>query len=304
MSWKKLGFIFKPSGNSSWMKTHAAVPFADHIKGDIFKIYFTSRNSKNYSHLASLKINLNSPTKIYDLSQKPLLKPGEPGTFDENGAMLSWIVHNKKKSYFYYIGWNLGLTIPFRNSMGLAAQLNSSQKITKSFKGPIMDRDINDSCFVTNPCVLKEKDHWKMWYLSCIKWKKISTGFMHHYYIKYAESKDGISWDRKNLVSIDFKNKSEYAISRPSVLKENGIYKMWFSYRGKFYQIGYAESKDGKKWTRMDQKAGLSVSPSGWDSKMVEYPHVFDHKGKRYMLYNGNGYGKTGFGIAVWEPTQ
>ena len=27
---------------------------------------------------------------------------------------------------------------------------------------------------------------------------------------------------------------------------------------------------------------------------MVEYPFVFDHRGSRYMLYNGNGYGATG----------
>jgi len=34
---------------------------------------------------------------------------------------------------------------------------------------------------------------------------------------------------------------------------------------------------------------------------MIEYPYVFEHKGERYMLYNGNGYGKTGIGIAVLE---
>ncbi len=34
---------------------------------------------------------------------------------------------------------------------------------------------------------------------------------------------------------------------------------------------------------------------------MICYPFIFDHKGKRYMLYNGNDYGKTGFGLAVLE---
>ncbi|MDH5276133.1 MAG: hypothetical protein OEW88_06890, partial [Gammaproteobacteria bacterium] len=31
------------------------------------------------------------------------------------------------------------------------------------------------------------------------------------------------------------------------------------------------------------------------------YAFIFDHDGKRYMLYNGNGYGRTGFGLAVAE---
>jgi len=34
---------------------------------------------------------------------------------------------------------------------------------------------------------------------------------------------------------------------------------------------------------------------------MICYPYVFKHKGRFYMLYCGNGYGKTGFGLAVLE---
>ena len=78
---------------------------------------------------------------------------------------------------------------------------------------------------------------------------------------------------------------------------------MWYSYRGqwdiKTYQIGYAKSKDGIIWVRKeDQMKHFDVSTEGWDSDMICYPFVFDHKGKRYMLYNGNDYGRTGFGIA------
>lgn len=54
-------------------------------------------------------------------------------------------------------------------------------------------------------------------------------------------------------------------------------------------------------WVRKDEEIGIDVSKQGWDSEMIEYPHVFDHKSKRYMLYNGNNYGKTGFGLAVLE---
>jgi hypothetical protein len=47
--------------------------------------------------------------------------------------------------------------------------------------------------------------------------------------------------------------------------------------------------------------AGIDVSNTGWDSEMICYPCVFEHKGTKYMLYNGNGYGRTGFGLAVME---
>jgi hypothetical protein len=35
---------------------------------------------------------------------------------------------------------------------------------------------------------------------------------------------------------------------------------------------------------------------------MVEYPWVIEDRGTRFLLYNGNGYGRTGVGLAVWDP--
>jgi hypothetical protein len=76
---------------------------------------------------------------------------------------------------------------------------------------------------------------------------------------------------------------------------------MWYSYRGPSYRLGYAESADGLRWQRMDEAIGIAPSPSGWDSESMCYAQVFDHAGQRYMVYNGNGYGRSGFGLAVRE---
>jgi hypothetical protein len=127
----------------------------------------------------------------------------------------------------------------------------------------------------------------------------INNSPKHKYHIKYAESEDGINWYRDKVVAIDYANDGEYAISRPSVIHDHECWRMWYSYRGQSYRIGYAESADGIHWKRLDSQVGIDVSTTGWDSEMIEYPFVFDHKGQRYMFYNGNGYGKTGFGLAV-----
>ena len=120
---------------------------------------------------------------------------------------------------------------------------------------------------------------WRMWYISCVGWPIVDDAPRHSYHLKYAESDDGIHWRRDGHVAIDFKDSNEYAISRPSVIKEGDLWRMWYSYRGTRYRIGYAESPDGRNWTRMDDKAGIEPSEKGWDSEMIEYPHVFDHKG-------------------------
>jgi hypothetical protein len=118
--------------------------------------------------------------------------------------------------------------------------------------------------------------------------------------IKYAESDDGIHWERNNNVAIDLSGPDEYTICKPCIKKDGRVYRMWFCARGKAYRIYCAESDDGIVWRRLANPA-IDASESGWDSEMVEYPFVFDHRGDRYMLYAGNGYGKTGFGLAVLD---
>ena len=43
-------------------------------------------------------------------------------------------------------------------------------------------------------------------------------------------------------------------------------------------------------------------TPGDWDSDMLCYPHVFECDGQVYLLYNGNEFGRYGFGAAVLEP--
>lgn len=299
MQWKKLGRIFQVESQSDWMHSHAAVPVAEKIDGNVFRVYFSARDKQNRSRTGFFEFDITAPEKILKVSSSPVLDLGPAGNFDDSGAMLSWITTTPKDKHFYYIGWNLGVTVPFRNSVGLAVQASGSTELKKK-SGPVVDRGPVDPCFTASSCVRLEGDVWKMWYLSCERWETLPNGEKKHYYnIKYATSKNGTDWDRTGVTCIPFKSSNEYAISRPSVLFRNGMYQMWYSYRGDKYRIGYAESPDGIHWKRKDEEAGITVSPDGWDSEMIEYPFVFEHAGSVYMLYNGNDYGRTGIGLAV-----
>jgi predicted GH43/DUF377 family glycosyl hydrolase len=303
LKWRKLGLVFNPSGEQDWMRGYAAVPIAEHLYDDIFKIYFSSRDCQNRSNTGYIIINILQPTHILDKSSSPVLAPGNLGEFDDSGAMATWLVDNNGESYLYYIGWNLGVTVPFRNSIGLSIS-EDRENFTRYSNGPIVDRTMNEPHFSASCCVIIDSGIWKMWYLSCTGWQIRDGKAEHSYHIKYAESDDGISWRRDGLVAIDFSEADEYAISRPSVIKDRDCWRMWYSTRGDSYRIGYAESADGRQWDRKDEHSGIDVSEAGWDSEMIEYPFVFDHAGRRYMLYNGNGYGKSGLGLAVLEQSD
>lgn len=299
MKWYKLGKVFEPNRNSTWMQTHAANTVAEHLVDDVFRIYFSCRNANNVSSIAFVDIDINQPFKVLKVATEPVLTAGDLGTFDDSGTSLSCIVNVNDKKFLYYLGWNLGVTVPWRNSIGLAVFNKESGRYEKYSKAPLLDRCDIDPYSISYPFVLKDGEIYRMWYGSNLSWGKEQKDMAH--LIKYAESVDGISWDRRDKIAIPFKDESEYAMSRPFVIKENNKYKMWYSYRGKSYRIGYAESIDGIDWQRKDNEVGINVSETGWDSETVEYPFIFDHKGKRYMLYNGNKYGKTGFGLAILE---
>ena len=193
----------------------------------------------------------------------------------------------------------MGSTVRMHLVAGLAVSVDGGESFTRVSRVPILDRtDAEPYTLNTAPCVLREGTCWRMWYVSGVGWVHRD---LPRYNIKYAESDDGIHWHRPGRVCIDFASAEEHALARPCVLKEDGVYRMWFSHKGEHYRIGYAESLDGLRWERDDTRAGIDVSMSGWDSTMIEYSYVFGHRGRKYMLYNGNDYGREGIGIAVAE---
>lgn len=299
MKWIKKGLIFKPQGQYDWVITHAMPPIPERIGEDLYRIYFCGRDNLNRSLVGYVEIDINDPTRILYLSEKPVLGLGDLGCFDDNGVTPAWIINHQNKQYLYYVGWNKRSTVRMSEVAGLAISRDGGKTFQRVSKAPILHRtDKEPYLILAAPCVMLENGIWRMWYPSCVVWLNPD---LPRYNIKYAESKDGIHWDQHGIVCIDFKSDKENALGRPCVLKENDIYKMWYSYRVDTYRIGYAESKDGITWERKDEEAGIDVSKSGWDSEMIEYAFVFQHKGRKYMLYNGNDYGRDGFGYAVAE---
>lgn len=302
MKWRKLGLIFCPDRIYPWMETHASYATPEHLKDDLFRIYFSTRDKVNRSSVGYVEININEPSKILNISDKPIISPGEIGTFDDSGISLGCLLRNGEQRFLYYIGWNLSVTVPFRNSIGLAISQGTQEPFVRVSQAPIMDRNEIDPFSISYPWVLREGNRWRMWYGSNLRTGPSEKDMRH--VIKYCDSPDGIHWNRKGVIAIPlFEDQGEYALARPCVLPSAQGYEMWYCHRGETYRLGYATSKDGILWTRHDDEAGLDPSPAGWDSEMINYPHVFDHRGKRYLLYSGNRFGLTGFGLAVLEPS-
>jgi hypothetical protein len=307
MIWKKKGMIFCPDGSIDWMKSHAMMPVVYQINDDLFRVFFSPRDALNRSRCASIDLLYeNDSFHLDNLTKEPILDLGPLGAFDDSGIMPTSIIEHNDLLYMYYNGWTLGKNVPFFSFNGVAISNDKGKSFKKYSKGPVILYRNNIDPFSTfAPFVIQHNGKFMMWYVSLIRWE-LNNGIPKHYYhIKFAESNDGINWIRNGIIAIDFKNEYEYAIARPMVIFENSIFKMWYSYRAgpinQTYRIGYSESINGIEWVRKDNQISLDVSPKGWDSEMICYSYVFKCHDQKFMLYNGNSYGKTGFGLALLE---
>lgn len=300
MEWIKKKHVFSASGEYEWMQSHGANPFLIPISATVSRIFFTVRDklSRSYITYGDFDADFN----LISLSPNPVLEPGELGLFDDSGVALGYILNLDGKLNLYYLGWNLKVTVPWLNTLGRAVWSEEENRFIKCGKAPMMDRSEEDPYSISYPSILFEQNRFRMWYGSNLGWGKSETSMKHVF--KYAESLDGIHWQRSNRIVVDLMHPGEFALSKPFVLKEEGqAYKMWYSYRANgnvlTYRIGYAESINGIDWIRKDDEAGIDVSKEGWDSEMISYPFVWRQNGELRMLYNGNSYGKSGFGLAV-----
>lgn len=300
MGWRRLGMVFNPDNIQPWMISHASLPVPVHLGDGRFRVFFSTRNAKSQSSVGYADIDIANPSQILAVSNQAVLSPGTAGMYDDSGVGLGCFIREASADRIYYMGWNLGVTAPWRNSIGLALGDVSAPHFERFSEGPIVDRSPADPFTISYPWVIKRgSGDWHMWYGSNLSWGTEQADMNH--VIKHATSADGISWMRDGKTAVGFKDASEYAMARPCVIFDRGIYRMWFAYRGDRYRIGYAESKNGLAWTRKEESVGIQPSDGGWDSEMICYPCVFQHAGKYYMAYNGNGYGKSGFGLAVYE---
>lgn len=311
MGWKKKGMIFQTDGKEDWNRTHVQIPTIEIMNDNSMRIYYSTRDERCRSYTSYFDVSIKDPTQTLYVHNKPILPLGDHGAFDDCGVMPSSIVHYGNETYLYYIGWNVRNTVPYQLSLGLAMASKGTDDFQKAYEGPILDRSQYEGYLVTTGFVIQNEtlEKWQMWYTSGTGWEEVDGKMEPLYCVKYSESDDGKIWRKENPIAIPYQNDHE-CIARPSVIIEDGIYKMWYTYRdivnyrtdkNQAYKIGYAESIDGINWERMDEQSGITTSDEGWDSEMIAYPCVVSNQGKKYMFYNGNGFGQSGIGYAVWE---
>jgi hypothetical protein len=314
MKWKKLGKIFDPTQHTL---TNRCVEFAQSpqtlVLTDRVRVYFSTRErdsvGKYLSHVAYADFSRDM-ARLLDVSSQTVLPLGGLGCFDEHGIFPINVLKDGNRVLAYTTGWNRRVSVSADASIGFAISHDDGKTFQRYGTGPLLTLSLCEPFLVADAFVQRYGDTYHMWYIYGTKWQRFSETEPPDrvYKIAHATSPDGIRWRRDGRQIISDQLNPDECQALPTVICVNGVYHMYFCYRQAYgfrqdsrraYRIGYASSTNLENWVRDDSQAGIDVSADGWDSQMQCYPHVFECDGKVYLLYNGNEFGRHGFGLAV-----
>jgi len=313
MRWQKLGQIFDirkhqlPDNGELFCKSPQAVEFSDFVR-----IYFTSQkkteNGKWFSSPFFVDYKKDF-SQIIRISENKLIEDGALGAFDEHGIFPINILKHQDKILAYTCGWSRRSAVSIDMSIGLAESFDQGQSFVRyGAGGPVMSASLHEPFMVGDPFVKIFNEIYHMWYIYGTEWKEFENQKEPDriYKIAHATSQDGIHWKRNGNVIIEDVFDDECQ-ALPTVLKIKNRYHMYFCFRKPYdfrsnpahaYRLGYAYSDDLQNWTRADDQAGIQRGPDVWDADMMCYPNLFSLENSVYLLYNGNEFGKFGFGLA------
>jgi hypothetical protein len=315
MKWLKRGKIFDPTQHQL---PNGCVLFAQSpqalVYDEFVRIYFSTRlkdssNGKYLSHIAFVDMRKNL-RDVLRVSEHTVIPLGGLGCFDEHGIFPMNVIRHGNSVYAYTCGWNRRISVSVDTAVGLAISNDDGLTFQRVGSGPVLAASQNEPCLVGDGFVKVINNIFHMWYIFGTGWKKYAPEAApdRTYKIGHATSADGIEWVKEEArCIISDRIGPDESQALPTVIAIDNRYHMFFCYResfdfrktqGRGYRIGHAWSDDLVDWNRDDQQPQLMGSHGEWDSDMQCYPHVFQCDGKVYLLYNGNEFGRYGFGLA------
>ena len=314
MRWTKLGKIFDPTTHrlpnncQSFAQAPQALVFDNFVR-----IYFSTREvdqqGKFRSHVAFVDFERDLRT-IRQVARHTVIPLGRLGCFDEHGIFPMHVTRHENRILAFTSGLSRRASVSVESSIGLAESLDGGDTFVRHGDGPVLTASLHEPFLVCDPFVVFLHQSFHMWYVYGVRWipdAEKDKAPSRVYKIGHATSSDGKAWQKEGRQIISDVLGADECQALPTVIRLNDRLHMFFCYRkatdfrknrDASYRLGYAFSNDGGTWTREDESAGIDVTEGDWDGDMMCYPHLFKCDDKVFLLYNGNEFGRTGFGLA------
>jgi hypothetical protein len=304
-TWRREGLILAPPNDEAWWRTHAQVPTVLPLSDRLWRIYFGARGNQPRSRILCVDVDPGNGFRVLCLHSKPVLEPGRAGTFDCDGVAPCSALSVGGCVYLYYNGNHLRADVPYQMGIGLAVS-EDGLHFRRFSDGPVLSSGPRDPFSVASPCVRKSPNGFEMWYVSFLEWQAVDGTLEPIYTLRHTRSSDGVIWNLNTELALDFEDSSVAGLARPWVTGDGSRRRLWFSSRGarEFRKAGPTAYRlrcavgDGRCQETEDLRFENPPLPGDWDSWMQAYGCFSALGDDLIMLYNGDDFGRGGFGYA------
>jgi predicted GH43/DUF377 family glycosyl hydrolase len=293
-------------------------PWAIRVDNQI-RLYYSGGDARGHQRICLATASADRPTEF--TRHGVVLDLGHTGTFDCRWCVLPLVRKFGNRWHLYYTGrddaatglqsfWGIGLAT---SDDGIHFERHSTFPI---ITGDQTTHFPYNTGIAGGGTIVEETSPdgsttYRLYYT-------LATGTPHEdiridqeKHCAVAHSDDGMRWtDHRVILSPRPEVPSEdAAVAAPWVWKDKEGYRMIYcgiGTRWGFYSMSEAASNDGYVWNRGEGGDNLSLAPSPeneWENQMVEYPSILEEGEQFRLFYCGNGYGMTGIGTALGNPT-
>ncbi len=305
--WRREGLLVSVKQHHPWWVSHAQLPTALPLSDRLWRVYFGARDGNNRTRILSVDLDPGDGMRILAEHLDALLDLGPPGAFDHEGTIPSAALLVDGEVRLYYIGVVVRKDVRGQASIGLAVS-DDGLTFRKLFAGPVHGTGPFDPYFNSAPVVRKNQHGYRMWYVGGTGWRPVSGVLDLCYEIRTTHSTDGQIWSVRSETAIPQEPSWVAGLGRPWITEEPHGLRLWFSRRGEEYRAagdgayrlmsvrvdGQGISFGEAKPVRFDNPP----APGDFDSWMQAYACVLPYKDDLIMFYNGDNFGRTGFGWA------
>ncbi|WP_424971351.1 hypothetical protein [Dinoroseobacter sp. S76] len=311
--WQRRGVIqIAPEPGVDWWQSHAQNPTPLIFDDRHWRLYYAVRDQENRARMLWVDVDPLDEMRVIGRSDRPILPLGVPGTFDSAGQGPSVALWRDGIAHLYYMGMHLRRDVPYGLALGLATSPDGAA-FTRQCAGPVLSVGSVDPFFVSLAHIQAEPTGFSAWYMSATGWTPRPEGPADaDYGLRRAVSEDGLTWTPQDvLIAPGTANLPEGGgLARPWRARIDGGERLYFSYRAR---SDFRTDRDAayRILSLPLDAEGLPAGPaeplvfanppttSDWDGFMQAYPTILPLGQGHVMLYNGNGFGQTGFGWAT-----
>jgi hypothetical protein len=296
--WRKLGRVLEASGAAS-SRSHVMLP-TPHVMADRVRVFYASCDDDLRGRIFFADFAPEPPFALMAVSPKPVFDVGPAGGFDCDGVNPSQVIETDGELALLYIGWRRGpAQEPYTLFAGLAVSGDRGRTFTRRPE-PLLPPRPGERLFRTAPFIDRDAEGYRLLYIGGDAFMNGESGRRTPVY-SLMELRGQSLWDwdgpARVLMSPDV-GAGEVGFGRPVITPDRTL---MLSLRT---QAGYRLVETDLDFDPMTRPPLAPVIPppfEPWEAGMTCFGAPCTVGPNELLFYNGDGYGRTGMGLA-WRP--